>query len=311
MASYVGIDVSKAQLDVAVAPSSESFRAANDTAGIAEIAAKLKALAPVVVVVESTGGYEMPVAATLSSLGLRVAVVNPRQVRDFARSLGRLAKTDAIDAQVIARFGEATKLEARPLPDEETRALDALVSRRRQLVDMLVAERNRLQQARALKVEKSLNRHITFLEKQLAEVDDDIDRSVRQSPIFRAKDDLLQSVPGVGNVTSRTLLAELPELGQLGRKQIAALVGVAPMNWDSGTLRGQRRISGGRASVRHALYVAALVASRYNAVIRAHYQRLLDAGKPKKVALTACSRKLLVILNAMVRTQTPWREVTA
>lgn len=311
MGLYVGVDVSKDHLDVAIEPSGEAFRVANDAGEAAELAAKLKQLGPLLVVVEATGGYEMTVAAALTTQAVSVAVVNPRQVRDFARSLGRLAKTDAIDARILARFGEATKLQARPLPDEATRALDALVSRRRQLVDMLVAERNRRQQARGAKVERSLDRHIQFLEKQLAEVDEDIDRTVRQSPIFVAKDELMQSVPGVGKVTSRTLLAELPELGRLGRKQIAALVGVAPMNWDSGTMRGQRRISGGRTSARRALFIAALVASRYNQVIRAHYKRLLATGKAKKVALIACARKLLVILNAMLRSQVPWREPAA
>lgn len=311
MGSYVGIDVSKDGLDVAIAPSDQSFSTTNDATGIEEIAAKLKDLSLVVVVVESTGGYEMAVAATLHSLKMPVAVVNPRQVRDFARSLGRLAKTDAIDAQVLARFGEAIKLEPRALPDEDTRALDTLVTRRRQLVDMLVAEGNRLQQARSLKVEKGINKHITFLKKDLAAVDTDIDRAVRQSPIFRAKDDLLKSVPGIGPVVSRTLLAELPELGQLDRKKIAALVGLAPMNWDSGTMRGQRKITGGRAPVRRVLYIAALVAARYNPVIKAYYRKLVEAGKPKKVALIACARKLLVILNAMVRTKTHWQLAAA
>lgn len=310
MGSYVGIDVSKDHLDVDVQPSGESFRVANDGAEAALLAVKLKELESPLVVVEATGGYEMPVVAALSAQGVAVAVVNPRQVRDFARSLGLLAKTDAIDANVLARFGEATKLEPRILPDEATQALDALVTRRRQLVEMLVAERNRRQLARGAEVRRSLDHHIGYLEKVLSKVDDEIDRNVRESPIFRAKDDLLQTVPGVGPVVSRTLLAELPELGLLGRKQIAALVGVAPMNRDSGKYRGQRTIVGGRASVRHALFISALVASRHNPVIRAYYQRLLATGKAKKVALVACTRKLLITLNAMVRTQSPWREVT-
>jgi transposase len=256
-------------------------------------------------VLEATGGYEAAVVAALATAGLPVVVANPRQVRDFAKATGQFAKTDAIDAQVLALFGERVRPAPRPLPDEAAQALDALLTRRRQLVEMLGAERNRLLVARPA-VRRDLQQHIRYLERCLREADDDLHTAVKASPLWRVKDDLLQSVPGVGRVVSLTLLAELPELGRLSHKEIAALVGVAPLNRDSGTLRGKRLVYGGRAPVRAALYMAALVASKCNPVIRVFYLRLRAAGKPAKVALTACMRKLLIILNAIARSGTPW-----
>ena len=248
--------------------------------------------------------------AALATAGLPVVVANPRQVRDFAKATGRLAKTDAIDAQILALFAERVRPELRALPDEAVEVLDALLTRRRQLVEMLVAERNRLLVARPT-VRHDLQQHIRFLERRLREADDDLHTAVKASPVWRVRDDLLQSVPGVGRVASLTLVAELPELGRLSRKAIAALVGVAPLARDSGTLRGKRLVYGGRAPVRAVLYMAALVAARRNPVIRAFYQRLRTAGKPAKVALTACMRKLLVILNAIARSGTPWQPAPA
>jgi transposase len=257
------------------------------------------------VVLEATAGMEMPVAAALAAIGLPVAVVNPRQVRQFARATGRLAKTDAIDAQVLAQFAQAVQPPLRPLPDADTQQLNALVTRRHQLVEMLAAEKNRLAQA-AKSVRIDIQEHIRWLERRLIDLDRDLAATVHESPIWRETDNLLQSAPGVGPVLSTTLLANLPELGRLNGKQIAALVGVAPLNRDSGRFRGKRTIWGGRARVRTALYMGTLVATRYNPVIRPFYQRLLAAGKPKKVALTACMRKLVTILNAMVRSQSSW-----
>jgi transposase len=301
----VGIDVAKATLDVWVEPAGVGWTVTNDAAGIAELTEQLRARAVAVVVVEATGGYEYAAVTALSVAGQPVAVVNPRQVRDFARATGRLAKTDRIDAQVLARFGTAIGPEARPLPSEDTRELDALVTRRRQLGEMLQAERNRRALARGA-VARQIQAHIAWLERQLAALEDDLRRRVEASPVWRAKEDLLRSVPGVGPTTAFTLLAELPELGTLSGRQIAALVGVAPFARDSGTLRGKRAIWGGRASVRTTLYMAALSAARHNPALRAAYRRLTDAGKPPKVALIACLRKLVVILNAMVAHGTPW-----
>lgn len=302
---FVGIDVSKAQLDVAVRPDGR-FTVSNDDAGIAQVIEQLSAGPPTRVVVEATGGFEMPLAGALAAASFPVVVVNPRQVRDFAKATGRLAKTDALDAQTLAHFAEVMRPALRPLPDEQTQALAAILARRRQLVEMLTAEKNRLGSARK-PVRKSLRTHIAWLERELARTDSDLAQAIRESPVWREKDDLLRSTPGVGPVLTTTLLADLPELGTLTGKQIAALVGVAPLNRDSGTLRGKRTVWGGRAPIRATLYMAALVASRFNPVIRAFYQRLCAAGKAKKVALTACMRKLLIILNAMLKHRTPWR----
>jgi transposase len=303
---FIGIDVAKAQLEFACQPSGETGTVPNAEDGIRELVARCQALAPTLIVLEATGGYEAAVVAALATAGFAVVVANPRQVRDFAKATGQLAKTDALDAGVLALFAERVRPTPRPLPDEAVQALDARLTRRRQLVEMLTAERNRLLVARPA-VRRDLQQHIRYLERRLREADDDLHTAVKASPLWRVKDDLLQSVPGVGRVVSLTLLAELPELGRLSHKEIAALVGVAPLNRDSGTLRGKRLVYGGRAPVRAVLYMAALVASKYNPVIRAFYQRLRAAGKPAKVALTACMRKLLVILNAMVRSGTPWQ----
>ena len=302
---YVGIDVAKAHLDVAEGSTGAIWRVANDEVGIAEALRRLEVLAPALVVLEATGGYEAPVAAALGAAGLPVAVVNPRQVRDFAKSTGKLAKTDTLDARVLALFGERMRPAARPLPDAQAQELSALLTRRRQVVVMLTAEKNRL--GRALpRVRPGVAAHVAWLERQVAELNGDLGRTLRESPLWRENEDLLRSTPGVGPVLTLTLVAELPELGSLDRRQIAALVGIAPFNRDSGTLRGKRTVWGGRAPVRAALYMATLVAARFNPVIRAFYQRLLAAGKPKKVALTACMRKLLTILNAMIKHRTPW-----
>lgn len=303
---FIGIDVAKAQLEFACQPSGETGTVPNAEDGIRELVARCQALAPTLIVLEATGGYEAAVVAALATAGFAVVVANPRQVRDFAKATGQLAKTDALDAGVLALFAERVRPTPRPLPDEAVQGLDARLTRRRQLVEMLTAERNRLLIARPA-VRRDLQQHLRYLERRLREADDDLHTAVKASPLWRVKDDLLQSVPGVGRVVSLTLLAELPELGRLSHKEIAALVGVAPLNRDSGTLRGKRLVYGGRAPVRAVLYMAALVASKYNPVIRAFYQRLRAAGKPAKVALTACMRKLLVILNAMVRSGTPWQ----
>lgn len=304
-AIYVGIDVAKATLDVSVSGDPDVWQVLNADPDMDALCTRLSALRPTLIVLEATGSYELRAAAALGAAGLPVAVVNPRQVRSYARSIGQLAKTDRIDARVLARFAEAVHPEVRPLPDADTRSLDALVTRRRQLVGMQVAEQTRLATAPAV-TRKQIKAHLGWLRRQLAQLDSDIAGTVRRSPLFRAKDDLLQSVPGVGSATSRTLLALLPELGTLDHKQIAALVGVAPFNQDSGTLRGKRRIWGGRARVRTALYMAALVGSRHNATLKNLYDRLRAAGKPPKVALVACMRKLIIILNAIVRDGRPW-----
>ena len=303
---YVGIDVAKASMDVAVHQSQERWSFSNDDEGISKAVSCLKELAPALIVMEATGGIELPLAAALAAAGLPVAVVNPRQMRDFARATGKLAKTDGIDAKVIAHFAAAVKPTPHPLPGAQAQEFDALLTRRRQIVEMLTAERNRLNSAPSRAVREHIKAHIGWLERELANINSDLGRRVRQSPVWREKDALLRSVPGVGPVLSFTFLADLPELGALDRKQIAALVGVAPLNQDSGALRGKRAIWGGRATVRAALYMSTLAATRYNPVIRAFYRRLCAAGKAKKVALTACMRKLLTILNAIVKHQTPW-----
>jgi transposase len=309
--AFVGIDVSKATLDIAVAPTGEAWSVANTTEGMQQLVSKLGEISPKLIVLEATGGLERRAVAALAGASLPVVAVNPRQVRDFARATGQLAKTDAIDAAVLALFAERIRPQVRPLRDEETQELEALVVRRRQVVDMLTAEKNRLVAAPPSKrVRTAIGRTIKWFQKQLEEVDSDLDSAVKGSPIWREKDDLLQSVPGVGKVLSRTLLSLVPELGTLGKKQLAALVGVAPLNWDSGQYRGRRRVWGGRAHVRAVLYMGALVAARFNPVIRAFHARLVAAGKLPKVALVACVRKLLTILNAMVRDRTPWtREI--
>jgi transposase len=313
-ATNVGIDVAKAELVVHVRPADAQWTVPNDEAGIGALTERLRAEAPTLIVLEATGGYELAVAAALAAAGLPVAVVNARQVRRFAQATGELAKTDGIDARMLSLFAERIRPEPRPLPSDELQALDALLTRRRQLLDMLTAERNRLGQTfgRSRKaVKDSLKAHITYLERELRMSDTELGRAIRESPAWREQDDLLQSVPGIGRVVSTTLLAQLPELGRLSRKQIAKLVGLAPLARDSGTLRGKRLIFGGRASLRAVLYMGALVATRRNAVIRAHYQHLLAVGKPKKLALTACMRKLLTILNAMVKSGTRWNEALA
>ena len=304
----VGIDVAKAELVVAVRPGGEGWSVRNDEAGCGRLRERLQQLAPTLVVLEATGGYERAAVAALAAVRLPVVVVNPRQVRDFARATGQLAKTDRIDADTLALFAERVRPTPRPLADEAAVALDALLTRRRQVVGMLVAERHRLEHARA-PVRRGLRTHIRWLERQRRAVDRALDATIQQSPVWRAKEELLRSVPGVGPIVSRTLLGELPELGQLNRRRIAALAGVAPLARDSGTLRGRRVVWGGRGPVRTALYMSALVATRRNPLIRAFYLRLVSAGKPKKVALVACMRKLLTILNVMMRTQTAWREI--
>ena len=305
--AFVGIDVSKAQLDIAVYPSSECDSVSNDAAGIKELVKRLTGLQPALIVMEATGGWERSVLRALASAELAVVAINPRQVRDFAKATGQLAKTDRIDAMILSRFAQAVRPDVRPLPDQVTLELRALVARRRQITEMIVAETNRLSSA-SKTLRKRIETHIRWLEKELARADLDLDQAIRQSPIWCENQEILRTVPGVGPIVSRTLLAELPELGVLNRREIAALVGVAPFNRDSGQLKGRRTIWGGRASVRAALYMAALVASRRNAVIRTLYQRLCNAGKARKVALVACMRKLLTILNAMIKHKTRWSD---
>lgn len=302
---FGGIDVSKDVLDVALRPSAATWRVANDDQGISQLIDRLGSLRPQLVVVEATGGFELAVVAELAAAGIPVQAVNPRQARDFARATGTLAKTDRLDARALAHFAEVVRLSPRPLPDAATRELRALVARRRQMQTMLSAEQNRRATA-PRRVRPQLEAHIRWLQQALADLDQELDQTIRSSPVWRAKDDLLQSAPGVGPVLSSTLLADVPELGSLNRKAIAALIGVAPMNRDSGTLRGKRTIWGGRAPVRSVLYMATISATRWNPVVKAFYGRLLAAGKPKKVALTACMHKLLVILNAMLQHRTPW-----
>ena len=301
----VGIDLSKARLDVAVHPQGEPWSVANDSAGWQTLVEQLRALAPRVIVMEASGGLERPVAAALRGAGLPVAVVNPRQVRDFAKATGRLAKTDTLDAQVLARFAAAIDPKSQPEPEEAEMELRDLITRRRQVVEMLTAEKNR-RRTTPVQLRPELEAHIEWLETQLAELDQRIQEQQRATPTWRERTELLESVPGVGPVTSATLLGLLPELGELDHKQIAALVGIAPFNRDSGTLKGRRTVWGGRAPVRNVLYMSTLRAVQCNEVIYAFYNRLRTAGKPKKVALVACMRKLLVILNAMVKHGTPW-----
>ena len=308
-ARFVGIDVSKAQLDVAVRPTGQRWVVSYDQTGIEGLIPQIVDLEPALVLLEATGGLELPLVAALAAAALPVVVVNPRQVRDFARATGTLAKTDTLDAGVLAHFADAVRPEVRPLKDAETQVLNSLTARRHQVMTMLVSEKNRLGTAIGA-VSPRIEAHIAWLEQELSDLDKGLRQTLRRSPVWREKDDLLRTVPGVGEQISLTLLANLPELGTLNRRQIAALVGVAPYNRDSGTLRGKRAVWGGRSRVRAVLYMGALVASRHNPAIRDFYQRLLAAGKPKKVALVASMRKLLVILNGMLKHGSPWCDIT-
>ena len=302
---YIGIDVSKARLDAAVLPAGSVQSFANDETGCAELVVWVAGLSPRLIVLEATGGLETLVTGLLTVAGMPVAVINPRQIRDFAKACGTLAKTDAIDAKTIARFGQALNPSPRPLKDEQTQALTALIVRRRQIVDMLTAEKNRLAMAHR-RVHKNIKQTIAWLEKQLDSVNGDLDGAIKASPVWREKEDILTSAKGVGSVLSTTLLCGLPELGTLNRRQISALVGVCPFNRDSGTQRGRRTIFGGRADVRAVLYMGTLAAIRFNPVIKTFHTRLIKAGKLPKVAITACMRKLLTILNAMMRNNQKW-----
>lgn len=304
---FIGIDVSKDRLDVHVRPTGLVFASTRDGVGLEQLVLRVQGLAPSLVVIEATGGFETTVAAALASAGLPLAVVNPRQIRDFARATGRLAKTDALDAAVIAHFAEAVHPQPRPVPDEQARALGELVARRRQLIEMTVAERNRRPHLASKRLVKGVDRVLAILQKELSTLEAELDDTIRATPAWRANEDLLTSVPGVGQGTARTLLAELPELGTLKRKPLAALAGLAPFAKDSGRRHRQRSIAGGRKPVRAALYMAALAAIRCNPVIAAFYKRLRAVGKPGKLALTACMRKLLIILNAILRDKKPWQ----
>ncbi len=305
-AVFVGIDVCKQRLDVHVLPHEHAFALANDPAGVADLVARLQPLQPALVVLEATGGLELAAAAALAAAGVPVAVVNPRQARDFARALGRLAKTDPIDAATLALFAERVRPVARPLPDAQAREFEALVQRRRQLLDMRAAEQNRLGSATAAAVRASLQKHIDWLNKQLGRCEKELAAAVEASPLWRVRDELLQSIKGIGPAVARTLLAALPELGTLTRQQIAALAGLAPYNRDSGPCKGRRSIGGGRAEVRSLLYMAALSAARYNPALAAFSERLRRAGKAAKVRLVAVARKLLTIANAVLRDGQPW-----
>ncbi|MDP2744445.1 MAG: IS110 family transposase [Dehalococcoidia bacterium] len=307
-AAYLGIDVSKATLDVAERPTGQRLTVPNQEKGVRELVASFGEPSQALVILEATGGLELPVAAALAEAGFSVAIVNPRQVRDFAKATGKLAKTDRIDAQTLAHFGEAIKPEPRPVPEGEALLFKQMLSRRRQLVEMITAEKNRLSTTPSA-LRKEVQAHIAWMQESLAKVDDELGKRIKASPIWRASEELLRTAKGVGPVCSRTLLVDLPELGKLDRKEIAALVGVAPFNRDSGKLKGKRAVWGGRGRVRAVLYMATLSATRSNPVIAAFYLRLLAAGKPKKVALTACMHKFLTILNAMVKHGTPWQKV--
>ena len=304
---FAGIDVSKDRLDVHLRPSAESFVVARDGPGLEQLVARLRAAGPELVVLEATGGFEITVAAAVAAASLPLAVVNPAQIRAFARAIGRLAKTDRLDAELIARFAEQVRPEPRPVLDQQTQILAELVARRRQIVEMIGMESNRRRQARSAKVVRGIERTLAALQAALAELDQEIDGQVRGSPAWRAAEDLLTSVPGIGKITARTLIAELPELGRLDRRRIAALVGVAPVNRDSGAWRGHRAIAGGRSAVRHTLYMAALSATSWNPAVRALYLRLRGRGRPAKTALVAAMPKLLTILNAIMRDRRPWQ----
>lgn len=306
--SFVGVDVSKDSFDFNIRPAGEAASLPCTPAGIRQFIARLSHFQVQLVVMEATGGYEKLIAAELATAGFPVVVVNPRQVHDFARACGRLAKNDRLDAEIIARFAEAIKPQIRPLPSAETELLSELVARRRQLVELQTAEFNRFQTAHAPKVKKSIQRLLSAIGKQIAELDDELDKAIANSPVWKEKDDLLQSVKGIGPATARTLLADVPELGQLNRRNLAALIGLAPYDHDSGKLKGVRCISGGRASVRAVLYMATLTATKWNPSIRRFYQRLISKGKVFKVAMTACMRKLLTVLNMILKTKQPWRD---
>jgi transposase len=303
--TYVGVDVSKSLLDVKALPSKQSQQFSNDDKGVKKLVKFSRKINPALIVFESTGGLEMLAVSSLVEHHLPAVIINPRQIRDFAKATGRLAKTDAIDADTIARFARDIRPEIRPLKDKHTQMLAALNTRRRQIVDMRVAEKNRLHTALESN-RKSIQQHIRWLDKALEDINNDIDQMIKKSPAWRKSDKILRSFKGVGPVTSATLLCDLPELGRLNRKKIAALVGVAPLNCDSGQYRGRRRIMGGRADVRRNLYMAAVAALRHNPMIKAFYDKLIDAGKPPKLALTACMRKILVILNAMMKSRSYW-----
>jgi transposase len=302
---FVGIDVAKAQLDIALRPTGDRWAVSNDETGLATLVVRLHAVQPALIVLEATGGYHRAVVAALAAAALPLVVVNPRQVRDFAKATGQLAKTDQLDARAVAHFAEAVRPAPRPLPDAQTEELRALLARRRQLIAMRTAEQNRLENA-PHRLRADIEAHITWLTQRVATLDDDLDTTLRASPVWRERETLYRRVPGIGPVCARTLILDLPELGTLSRQRIAALVGVAPFNRDSGTLRGTRTTWGGRAHVRATLYMSTLVAVRYNPILKRFYERLRTAGKVAKVALTACMRKLLTILNAMVKHQKPW-----
>lgn len=304
---FVGIDVAKDRLDVHLRPGGEAFTVTRDSEGVEALGTRLLELKPTLIALEATGGFETVVAAGLAAAGLPLAVVNPRQIRDFAHATGRRAKTDPIDAGVIAHFAEAVRPQARPVASAEAQALGELVARRRQLIEMMTAERNRRRQLTTKRLIKGIDRILAALQAQLSELEKDIDDAVRGTPVWREKEDLLVSVPGIGHKIARTLIAELPELGSLGRREVAALVGVAPFNRDSGRWRGRRSIAGGRAIVRSALYMSVLVSIRRNLPLATVYRRLRAAGKPGKVAIVACMRKLAIILNAILRDKTPWQ----
>lgn len=306
MEKFVGIDVSKATLDVCIKPAGQTLHVTYDEAGIRQIVECLKEANPTLIVIEATGGLEVRVATELASKGFPVAVINPRQARDFAKATGQLAKTDQVDAAVLAAFAQVIRPQVRPLKDADTRALDDWVSRRRQLIDIRVQETLRLNKEASTLLQKSLKQHIAWLDKRIAEVDSGLTKRLRESEVWRAKDDLLRSIPGVGNVTTRTLLAKCPELGKLNRREIAALVGVAPLANDSGKHRGKRFVWGGRADVRAVLYMATVSAIRCNDTIKAFAERLKKAGKLPKVVIVACMRKLLTMMNAMLKNNTPW-----
>ena len=307
MPCFVGIDVAKAQLDIAIRPTGERWTVPNDASGVATLVDRVQPLQPTLIVLEAPGGLERLVTSALATAGLPVVVVNPRQVRDVARATGQLAKTDALDARALAHCADAIRPKPRTVPDAQTQELRTLLGRRQQLVAMRTMEQNRLAGTSG-RLQRDITAPITWLNERLATLDDDLDTALRSSPLWRENDDLLRSAPGIGPVCARTLVLELPELGTLTRQKIATLVGVAPLNGDSGTLRGRRMLWGGRARVRTVLYMATLVATRYNPRIKAFYERLLAAGKVKKVALTACMHKFLTILNAMLKHRTPWQD---
>lgn len=304
--NFIGIDVSKSSLDICIDPAGQMLHVAYDEEGISNIVNRLKKVCPTLIVIEATGGLEVRITTELAGEGLPVAVINPRQARDFAKATGKLAKTDQVDAAMLAAFARAIRPQVRPLKDTDTRALEDLVSRRRQLIDMRVQETLRLSTAGSVPLKKSLKKHIAWLDKRIAEIDSDLTKRLRNSEVWKAKDDLLQSIPGVGAVTTLTLLAKCPELGSLNRREIAALVGVAPLANDSGKHRGKRFVWGGRADVRAVLYMATISAIRCNDTIKEFSQRLKKTGKPPKVVIVACMRKLLIIMNAMLKNNTPW-----